>query len=427
MSRRADADSSAVAAASASAAAAASRFPAYLPLLVLLALPISGLAAQSSSALTDVSSGREARTSRLDPSGLPAPAAQDDPPAADTSIPPGPYRSFSPFPILMYDTDIGFGYGGRLKLVDSLGKKESLDLIAFNSTKGERWYVFSFSVPDLEIRQGRTYPLSFDLKAEYDRFLSYGYFGPGPGSVEADRTVLTYETIDLPLVLGRGLSPRLVVEAGYTLRWRRYLEPREGAFVDTIAALAAEGRAFVPIATFALRYDTSDSQIHPTRGLRLALQGEAAAGFLGSRDASFARLTLDFRRYLRVFGEKDVFAVRALAQYVGGGEVPLYDHASLGGGNVMTAMRGFPLNRFLDKGKFLVNAEYRFPLFWRLGGVVFCDAGTVWPSLRDLDLGAAAADAGLGLRFYMPDFVVRVDVAWSREGMGLYFNFGHIF
>ena len=148
---------------------------------------------------------------------------------------------------------------------------------------------------------------------------------------------------------------------------------------------------------------------------------------MGSRDAAFNRLTVDFRNYLRVFGEKDVFAVRALAQYVGGDAIPVFDHASLGGGNILTALRGFPQNRFLDRGKFLVNAEYRFPLFWSLGGNVFTDAGTVWHSLRTIDLGETAFDAGLGLRFYMPDFVVRVDVAWSREGMGLYFNFGHIF
>jgi outer membrane protein assembly factor BamA len=358
------------------------------------------------------------------PAGL---AAQAPPAPAGTSIPSGSYRSFSPFPILMYDTDIGFGYGGRVKFVDYLKKKESLDLILFNSTEGERWYVFTFQVPDLEVRQGRTYGLSFDFKAEYDKFLNYGFYGLGPATAEADRTLLTFETINVPVTFGRGLTPRLVVEAAYTLRWIRYLNPREGPFVDEIAALAAAGRSFVPYASLALKYDTSDSQIHPTRGLRFIVQGDAAAKFLGSRDASFTRLTLDLRKYQRVFGAKDVFAVRAMAQVVGGSRIPLYDHASLGGGNVLTAMRGFPLNRFLDKGKFLVNAEYRFPIVWRLGGNVFCDAGTVWPSLRAIDLGEAVVDAGLGLRFYMPDFVVRVDVAWSGEGMGLYFNFGHIF
>ena len=100
-----------------------------------------------------------------------------------------------------------------------------------------------------------------------------------------------------------------------------------------------------------------------TRGWRLILQDDVSGTFMGSSDAAFNRLTFDLRKYQRVFGEKDVFA----------------------------------------------------------------DTGTVWPSLREIDLGETAFDAGVGLRFYMPDFVVRVDVAWSGEGMGLYFNFGHIF
>jgi len=347
--------------------------------------------------------------------------------AQDTTIAPGTYKSFSPFPIVMYDTDIGFGYGGRVKFVDYLGKKESLDLILFNSTKGEHWYAFAFSIPDFEIRQGKTYGLSFDLKAEYDKFLGYSFYGLGPGTPEANKTLLTHETIAVPLTFGRGLTPHLVIEAAYAFRWLKYTDPREGPFQDEIAALAARGRMFAPYLTFVLKYDTSDSQIHPTRGFRFILHDDWSGKLVGSRDSAFNRLTVDLRKYQRVFGAKDVFAFRALAQYVSGDNIPLFDHASLGGGGVNSAMRGYPLNRFLDKGKFLINAEYRFPIIWRLGGNVFADTGTVWHSLRAIDLGETAFDAGIGLRFYMPDFVARVDVAWSSEGMGLYFNFGHIF
>jgi len=361
-------------------------------------------------------------------------AAQDMPPAqqpAQDTIPDRSYKSWSPMPIVMYDTDIGFGFGGKVKFVDFLKMKESFDLIVFQAVKNgkwmENWYVFTFSIPDVEIRQGKRYGLAFDLKAEYDKFLNYSYYGLGAATPEEDKTILTHTTTSLAFTFSRGFTPHLVVEAAYAVRWLRYLDPREGPLVDELAGLAAAGRLFAPYLTFALKYDTSDSQIHPTRGFRFILQQDLSGSYMGSRDAAFSRLTVDFRKYLRVFGEKDVFAVRALAQYVGGAAVPFFDHASLGGGNVMTAMRGFPLNRFLDRGKFLINAEYRFPLFWKLGGNVFTDAGTVWHSLRTVDLGETAVDAGLGLRFYMPDFVVRVDVAWSAEGMGLYFNFGHIF
>ena len=180
--------------------------------------------------------------------------------AQDSSIPPGSYRSFSPFPIVMYDTDIGFGYGGRVKFVDYLKKKESLDLILFNSTKGERWYVFTFSVADLEIRQGKRYGLAFDLKAEYDKFLNYSFYGFGAGTPEADETVVTHATTSLSFLFSRGFTPHLVAEAAYVVRWLRYTEPREGPLVDELAALAAAGRLFAPYLSFALKYDTSDSR-----------------------------------------------------------------------------------------------------------------------------------------------------------------------
>ena len=150
-------------------------------------------------------------------------AAQTAPPPAsepaaqtadkkDTGIPDKSYKSISPLPIAMYDGDIGFGYGAKVKMVDFLGMKESFDLILFNSTKGERWYVFTFSWPDIEIRQGHSYPISVDVKAEYDKFLKYAFYGTGPDTVDEDRTFFTHTTKSLQLTLGHGFSPRLALE-----------------------------------------------------------------------------------------------------------------------------------------------------------------------------------------------------------------------
>jgi hypothetical protein len=166
-------------------------------------------------------------------SGQNADAPPSQAPGAKDTIPAGSYRSFSPFPILMYDTDIGFGYGGRVKFVDHLRRKEPLDLIVFNSTKGERWYVFTFSMPDLETRHGRRHGLSFDLKAEYDKFLNYDFYGLGPDAPKSDKTVFSYETVSLPLVFGCG---PVAFDAGAGLR---FYMPDFVARVDV--AWSAEG------------------------------------------------------------------------------------------------------------------------------------------------------------------------------------------
>jgi outer membrane protein assembly factor BamA len=325
----------------------------------------------------------------------------------------------------MYDNDIGTGYGAKVKFVDYLGKKESFDLILFNSSKGERWYVFTFSMPDLEIRQGKTFPLSLDFKAEYDKYLKYFYYGFGATSSKDDVTELTHEMKSLQATFSRGITPQFVVAATYNLRWLNYSNVEEGRpFTGFVKQWTSQ---FVPFLSLALRYDTSESQIHPTRGIRFMLQDDIAGGIVGSRDSSYNRLTLDLRKYTLVFGEKDVFAVRMMLQYISGSKIPIFDYASLGGGSELAAMRGFALNRFLDKGKFLANFEYRFPLIWRFGGNVFVDTGTVWPSLDQFSFKNLAIDYGVGLRFYLDDFVVRVDFGFSKEGTRLYFNFGHIF
>ncbi len=338
------------------------------------------------------------------------------------------YKSWSIFPILMYDSDIGVGYGGRAKFVDYLHKKESFDLILFNSSKGERWYVFTFSILDPEIRQGKKYGLSFDLKAEYDKYLNYSYYGIGADSKKDEETVYTFETKSVQLTFSRGFTPQFVVEVSYVVRNLNTFNIRENKTNTLLAeTLKQEGNKFSPFFSIALRYDTSDSQIHPTRGFRLLFQTDVAANALGNNKASFSRITVDFRKYFLVFGAKDVLAFRALVQGISGSSIPLADYSVLGGGAIMNAMRGYKLNRFVDKGKFLFNAEYRFPIIWRLGGNLFVNTGTVWPSLSEIHFKAVAFDYGWGLRFYLPDFVARFDMGFSKEGTGIYFNFGHIF
>ncbi|MDP3682437.1 MAG: hypothetical protein Q8S01_00760, partial [Ignavibacteria bacterium] len=66
-------------------------------------------------------------------------------------------------PILSYDTDAGFGFGGKAFFFNQILTNESFDAILFGSTKGERWLRFVFSYPDFEYRQGTIYPFALDF------------------------------------------------------------------------------------------------------------------------------------------------------------------------------------------------------------------------------------------------------------------------
>jgi outer membrane protein assembly factor BamA len=344
--------------------------------------------------------------------------------AADQS-PAETKRSFSGFPILMYDSDIGVGYGGKGKFVNYFGRKESLDLILFNSSKGERWYVFTFSIPDPEIRQGKRYGLAFDFRAEYDKFVKYSFYGLGPDSVKDDETVASYLKEELGLTFGHGFSPVFILEGGYILRqYKTFNVEQDRPFSGM---LNGEGKKFSPYVSLTLRYDTSNSQIHPTRGVRFLVQNDFAGRAVGNKVGKYYRLTLDLRSYNQLFFPKAVLALRGLVQQVSGSNIPIWELSSLGGGSTASAMRGYALNRFMDKGKFLAAAEYRFPIWKRIGGNVFAEGGLVWPSWNAIALKKAVFDAGWGLRYYLANFVARFDMGFSREGTGIYFNFGHLF
>lgn len=335
------------------------------------------------------------------------------------------YKSWSAFPILMYDSDIGVGYGGKLRLVSFLGKKESLDLIVFNSSKGERWYVLSFSIPDFEIRQGKAYAVSLDIKAEYDKYMNYYFFGLGTVSQEKDRTLFTFEKKELQVRLGHGFSPSFILEGSWVFKSVKYFNvEEERPFADVLKDV---GDQYSPYISFLIRYDTSDSQIHPKRGFRFIFQNDLAAKFIGNNSAEYIRFTLDFRKYFLLFGQKDILAFRFLAQKITGNKIPLYEMSVLGGGSEMNALRGFALNRFNDRGKLLCNIEYRFPLWKKVGGNLFVDTGLLWPTWTDIPFQETVAAAGWGLRYYLKNFVVRFDMGFCSEGMGIYFNFGHIF
>ncbi len=333
--------------------------------------------------------------------------------------------SWSVFPILMYDTDIGLGYGGKGKIVNLLKLRESFDLFLFNSTKGERTYEFIFSIPDVELRQGTIYGLSFDLKAGYTKYMNQYYYGTGPDSSKDDLTHFTDEKKELLLTLGRGFTPSLVAQVQYAFKNVHYFDVEDDkAFTEELRQV---GEQYSPYAALLLRYDTSDSQIHPRRGVRLILKGEFAGSWLGNSHASYFRYGLDLRGYTHFLSDRNVFAVRGLVQKISGDDIPLFELPDLGGHSQFSALRGYQVNRFRDKGKILFNAEYRFHIWKRLGGNLFVDAGSVWPEWSRIRLDAFAATAGCGLRYYMKEFLVRFDMGFSPEGLGIYFNFNHVF
>jgi outer membrane protein assembly factor BamA len=141
-----------------------------------------------------------------------------------------------------------------------------------------------------------------------------------------------------------------------------------------------------------ITYDTRNNAFSPDRGEMLQFYFDHFTPFLGS-DYQYTNYVLDCRRYFRVPGG-EVLAIQAYGTF-NAGEVPLRSLAYLGGAN---SMRGYYAGRFRDKNAAVLQAEYRIPLFWRLGAVGFGGIGNAGPRLEDIDFNGLKYSYGGGLR-----------------------------
>lgn len=90
----------------------------------------------------------------------------------------------------------------------------------------------------------------------------------------------------------------------------------------------------------------------------------------------------------------------------------------------------FPLG---GNSLFLVNAEYRFPLFGAVGGAVFTDIGNVFAG-SSIKFDQLRYGAGVGIRYLSPVGPLRVDVAvpfrrynWEKDAFQYFISLGYAF
>lgn len=319
-------------------------------------------------------------------------AQETDSSAAEYPVP----SSVEFFPILSYDTDVGLGYGVKLFGFNHLASDESIDIVLFNSTKGERWYRIVCALPDFERRQGTVYPLALDITVDYDKWIRSSFFGLGNSSSFADREYYTKESIELSMAFSRAFLRTLIGQAG--LRCKAInnfnFEP-DGRF----PTLTSSSRTQYLSVYANIRFDTRNSFVNPTKGIALQAETELSPG-----SRAFASLGESAQWYFHFFH--------------------LHVLLPMGGNNTL---RGSPQDRYLDCISAVVNMEIRFPVYWRLGGVVGMDAGKVWHRISEVDVKGWASNLVAGFRFRMETFVVRLDFGVGAEHTGVYLNFGQMF
>jgi len=334
------------------------------------------------------------------------------------------------FPIVNYDSDAGFGYGAKAYLFNQLKLNESFDLILYNSTKGERWYRFVFSIMDMQRRQGKEYSLALDLIIDYDKWINYRYYGVEYFNNQdslTDYETYTHEPFEISSILSKGFTKTLIASIGLKYKTiSSYNFSIKGELINTdnnfnnrfIKTLSILGT---------IRWDSRNNFINPDKGTVLQTDAEYAPK-ISFNNEDYIKLGLTFQNYLILLKPRIILASRLVGQIIFPDNVPIQLLLPIGGNNTL---RGLPQDRYLSASTLIINNEIRFQIWWRFGGIVGLDIGgtgsTTDYEFWNPQLSGWIVNPVLGLRFYMDNFIVRFDVGFGNEITGVYFNFGHIF
>ncbi|MCB2204930.1 BamA/TamA family outer membrane protein [bacterium] len=327
--------------------------------------------------------------------------------------------AFNHLPILMYDTDTGFGAGYKGVLRNALGNEESFDVTLFMSTKGERWVRLGYSSFDAELRQGIAYPFALDVVADYDKMIHSSFFGVGADARFEDREFYTLEPFELTAAVSRGFTPEIVGQA--MLRFKRTWSYGWESSSRLQGLESNSSSVDLTSLTLQLRHDTRNSTLNPSQGTVLSAEMEQAV--------ALTPLGKDWTR-LGVWGQyytswrSVIAAMRVGMQSMLGGDIPVQHMLPIGGN---ATVRGIPRDRFLDRNSIVVNGELRFPIYRSLAGIVGVDAGSVAHSFQDLTGNRWMLTPVAGLRLILDTFVTRADIGYSADAMGFYLNFGQLF
>ena len=249
------------------------------------------------------------------------------------------------------------------------------------------------------------------------------FYGIGPDSDLDDAEVYTSFTIDMEAAFLFRVDRNLY--AGPVVNWiyQDIVETDDGGILDT-RNLTGDDRVRSVGAGARVEWDTREPQLYPFSGHLLRVSTVGHPGGIGSH-RGYTAVSLDYRQFFNPWGEH-VFALQGRTD-VAIGDTPLHFLPYLGGS---AAMRGYPEGRYRDDIAVQGQLEYRFPVVWRFGGVVFGAAGQVASSIAEIDLSGLPLAGGIGLRFAVnpeENINIRIDLAFTREGPGFYVNLREAF
>lgn len=323
-------------------------------------------------------------------------------------------------PVLLYSPEAGFGGGATWMYVmrdrEQDPRPSSVQLVGIYTAENHYTAIVRprfYAMDDRLLLDTRFVFTNFSLK----------YWGLGnraPESAEED-----YQTRREKV--GLGISYRVWGQlrpgAVYEFESSTLKEAEPGGLIATGLAPGAPDShlsGFGP----SLTWDSRDHPFSTFTGGYYHYETVFYDGAFGS-DFDYRAHRFDLRHFFTP-AENHTIGVQIVAEF-SDGDPPFEGFSKLGGRKLL---RGIFEGRYRDRHVLAGQLEYRFPIWWFIGGAVFGGIGQVAHEIDQFEFDHIRWAAGGGLRFKVDRknrINLRLDFAGSKEEFAVYFDVGEAF
>jgi hypothetical protein len=333
-----------------------------------------------------------------------------------------PRSGFVALPLISYTPETELGLGGfgvhffRLGDDPASSRTSSVALIGLYSTRDQ--LIFEV-IPELYWNSEKWHIWS---KLSY-RLYPDRFWGVGDDTPESAKENYTENSPRLQFWLRRLLYSAFYIEGRLDAQYLAVQDTSAQGVLAAKSVLGADGGRTVGFGLTA-GWDSRDQALEPRRGALYELSSMAWQRVFGS-DYNFWEIALNLRQFIPI-GRTHVLAVQLYGQFQGG-EVPFYKMALIGGQRLL---RGYYEGRYRDKQMIAAQAEYRLPVWWRFGAVLFAAVGDVSDRLDNFSLDHLKWAVGGGGRVLINSderLNLRLDLAVGHTTWGIYIGIAEAF
>ena len=334
------------------------------------------------------------------------------------------FRKTLIFPIITSSIETGWSFGSIAALIfkpnrlDTISRTSNLEILGLYTTKKQLVTAINGSQYFDEERY------ILNEQVSYSSFPDK-FWGIGPNSQETDMEAYKFHQYYIYLHGLRKLTNHLFIGLIFEIQKVMDITYDVGGLFDQQKIVGRNGYGIAGVGT-SFTFDSRDNAFSPDKGFFGQLFLNHFDKFWGS-DYNYNSIILDLRKYCTI-GKEKVLAFQMYSLNTTGNEVPIRSLASFGGSN---RMRGYYDGRYKDNNMFILQTEYRFPIYKWLKGVAFGGAGTVGRDINTYALENIKSSFGGGLRIALSKkekLNLRIDYGIGQgKDNGLYLQLGEAF